>query len=82
MTPDEVVAQVPRLEALPESYQRLHRVADHPHATAADVAETLSLDQGLATRCLRLANSRDWPQWESGSEFAAARHASNDQRAN
>ena len=31
---------------------------------------------------LRLANSRDWPQWESGSEFAAARHASNDQRAN
>lgn len=31
---------------------------------------------------LRLANSRDWPQWESESEFAAARHASNDQRAN
>lgn len=31
---------------------------------------------------LRLANSRDWPQWQGGSEFAAARHASNDQRAN
>ena len=31
---------------------------------------------------LRLANSREWPQGQGGSEFAAARHASNDQRAN
>ncbi|KRG57583.1 peptidase M20 [Stenotrophomonas koreensis] len=29
----------------------------------------------------RLANSRQWPQWEDGSEFAAARQASQAQRS-
>lgn len=57
MTPDEAVARVPRLEALPESYQRLQAAADRPHATADEVAAVLSEDQGLAARCLRLANS-------------------------
>lgn len=57
MTPDEAVARIPRLEALPESYQRLQTIAERPHSTAEDVAAALSEDQGLASRCLRLANS-------------------------
>lgn len=52
-----LVQRLPRLEALPESYRQLQTVADSPHASAEDVAEVLSRDQGLASRCLRLANS-------------------------
>ncbi|MFW5830563.1 MAG: HDOD domain-containing protein, partial [Planctomycetota bacterium] len=54
---DQVLAATGGLHSLPDSYQRVTAVVDHAAASAHDIAQTISQDQAMAARVLRLANS-------------------------
>ena len=43
--------------SLPASYQRVNDKVDDPKSSVADIAKTISMDQGLSARLLKLANS-------------------------
>ncbi len=53
----EIVRGTISLRSLPEIYQRLTRVIDHPRSCVADIAEVVSEDPGLTARLLGLVNS-------------------------
>lgn len=43
--------------SLPASYERVNNKVDDPKSSVADIAKTISMDQGLSARLLKLANS-------------------------
>jgi HD-like signal output (HDOD) protein len=53
----DIAALVDGMPSLPITFQRINEVVANPAGTTAQLAETVSGDQGLATRILRLANS-------------------------
>jgi HD-like signal output (HDOD) protein len=53
----EIVRGAVSLHSLPEVYQRLTRVIDHPRSCVADIAQVVSQDPGLTARLLGLVNS-------------------------
>ena len=70
-----------RGEALADDYntKRYHQPADEwsPNWDLSGMAQDAQLLHNLG---LRLANSREWPNWSADSEFRAARDRSADQR--
>ena len=57
VTPASLVRDVLDLVSLPEIYLKLRELLDSPHTTLVDVARVISVDPGLASRILRIANS-------------------------
>ncbi|MFP4379774.1 MAG: HDOD domain-containing protein [Candidatus Sumerlaeia bacterium] len=56
-SPSDMVARTRSLASLPAVYQELMEVVNHPHSSAADVANVISSDPGLTARLLRIVNS-------------------------
>src|SRR5690606_20826800 len=57
MEPRQLADSVTELASLPGACTRVIGLADDPRAGAADLAEVITLDPGLAARLLRLVNS-------------------------
>jgi Zn-dependent M28 family amino/carboxypeptidase len=78
---DLVTGGVPRAEAWSKNYTATmyHQPADEysPTWDFTGMAQDAELLHGVGER---LANSRDWPNWSSDSEFRAARDASASER--
>lgn len=53
----DLVHRTKSLASLPAVYQELMEVVNHPHSSAADVANVISSDPGLTARLLRIVNS-------------------------
>jgi HD-like signal output (HDOD) protein len=53
----EIVRGAVSLRSLPDVYQRLARVIEHPRSSVADIAAVVSQDAGLTARLLGLVNS-------------------------
>ncbi len=52
-----LVRRVTSLPALPETVGRVRAAVEDPDSTVAEVAEIISVDPGLAAKCISLANS-------------------------
>jgi HD-like signal output (HDOD) protein len=57
LTPLVLAQRVSDLVSLPDVYLRVRTLLDDPDATLNDIAGAISLDSGLTTRLLRIANS-------------------------
>lgn len=53
----ELVESVKTVYSLPDSYERVSKKVDDAKSSVADIAKTISMDQGLSVRLLKLANS-------------------------
>ncbi len=56
-TPAELTREVVDLVSLPEIYLKVRELLDDPGSSLVDVARVISVDPGIATRILRIANS-------------------------
>ncbi len=56
-TPSALAREVLNLVSLPEIYLKVRELLHDPDATLVDVGQVLSVDPGLASRILRIANS-------------------------
>ncbi len=56
-TPATLAREVLDLVTLPEIYLKVRELLDDPNSSLADIAQVISVDPGLATRILRIANS-------------------------
>lgn len=56
-TPTSLTRDVLDLVSLPEIYLKVRELLDDPRSTLVDVARVISVDPGLASRILRIANS-------------------------
>ncbi len=56
-TPATLAREVLDLVTLPEIYLKVRDLLDDPHSSLADIAQVISVDPGLASRILRIANS-------------------------
>ena len=56
-TPATLAREVLDLVTLPEIYLKVRELLDDPHASLADIARVISVDPGLSSRILRIANS-------------------------
>jgi HD-like signal output (HDOD) protein len=53
----KLVDTMKTLYSLPDSYQRVNEAVDNPKSSVNSIAKVIGMDQGLATRLLKLANS-------------------------
>lgn len=54
---EQVIAQTSTVCSPPLIYQRLNELINHPHCSVKDISRTISEDQGLVARILKLVNS-------------------------
>lgn len=54
---EEFVRGTPEIQSLPEIFNRINQVIDHPNSSSEEIAKVVMEDLGLTARLLRLVNS-------------------------